>query len=68
MAMSMMPLLIHSEAVSPRVRDALRAAHAAPPHVRAVELESAVRLLHHEAGLSCRDLRDLFDLGSKHEC
>jgi hypothetical protein len=68
MAMSMMPLLIHSEAVSPRVRDALRAAHEAPPQVRAVELESAARLLHREAGLSCRDVRDLFDLGAKLEC
>lgn len=68
MAMSMMPLLIHSEALSPRVRDALRAAHAAPPEVRKVELESAARLLHREAGVSCRDLHDLFDLGPKNDC
>jgi len=68
MAMSMMPLLIHSEAVSPKVRDALRAASAAPPEIRKVELESAAKLLHREAGLSCHDVRDLFDLGPKHDC
>ena len=68
MAMSMMPLLIHSEVVSAEVRRALRTAQAAPPDLRPSELETAARMLHRETGLSCTDVRDLFGLGPKTEC
>jgi hypothetical protein len=62
MAISMMPLLIHSPAVSPAVREALKAAHSSPPDRRRGELETAARLLYSEAALDCRDVRDLIGL------
>lgn len=67
MAVSMMPLLIHSEAISKEVRAALRAAVVASPESRAAELETAARMLHREASLDCRDVRDLFGLGPKQD-
>ncbi|HEV8547479.1 MAG TPA: hypothetical protein VGQ57_00600 [Polyangiaceae bacterium] len=68
MAISMMPLLIHSEAVSPKVRAALKAAVLSPPEVRSAELETAARLLHREASLDCRDIRDLVGLWPHKDC
>jgi hypothetical protein len=68
MAISMMPLLIHSEAVSPEVRARLKAAVSSPPDVRPAELERAARLLHREASIDCRDVRDLFGLGPHQDC
>jgi len=62
MAISMMPLLIHSPAVSPEVRAALKAAHHSPPEQRRAELETAARLLYREVALDCRDVRDLIGL------
>ena len=62
MAISMMPLLIHSPAVSPAVREALKAADASPPDQRRGELELAARLLYNEVALDCRDVRDLIGL------
>lgn len=67
MAISMMPLLMHSEALSTEVRAALRAAVVAAPEARAAELETAARLLHREASLDCRDVRDLVGLGPKQD-
>lgn len=63
----MMPLLMHSEALSTEVRAALRAAVVAAPEARAAELETAARLLHREASLDCRDVRDLVGLGPKQD-
>ena len=68
MAISMMPLLMHSEALSTEVRAALRAAVVAAPEARAAELETAARMLHREASLDCRDVRDLVGLGPKQDC
>ena len=68
MAISMMPLLIHSESLSNEVRAALKAAVVAAPDARSAQLETAARLLHREASLDCRDVRDLIGLGPKHGC
>lgn len=68
MALSMVPLLIHSEAVSPRVREALKSAELAPPAARRAELEAAAHLLYGEAALDCRDVRDLFGLTPSYSC
>jgi len=68
MAISMMPLLIHSEAVSPEVREALRAAVQSPPEARRAGLESAARMLHREASIDCHDVRELFGLTPKQCC
>jgi len=68
MAISMMPLLIHSEAVSKEVRAALRAAVVAAPESRAAELETAARMLHREASIDCRDIRDLVGLVPNKDC
>jgi len=68
MAISMMPLLIHSEAVSAEVRARLKAAVLSPPELRPAELERAARLLHREASIDCRDVRDLFGLGPHQGC
>jgi len=68
MAISMMPLLIHSESLSNEVRAALKAAVVAAPEVRPAQLETAARLLHREASLDCSDVRDLMGLGPKHGC
>jgi plasmid stability protein len=68
MALSLMPILIHSEAVSAEVRAVLRAAEASPPEKRRAELEAAARLLYGQFRLDCRDVRELVGLGPKHEC
>lgn len=68
MALSMMPLLIHSEALSHEVRTALKAAAIASPEARSAQLETAARLLYREASLDCRDVRDLVGLGPKPDC
>jgi hypothetical protein len=68
MAISMMPLLVHSEALSTEVRAALRAAVVASPEARAAQLETAARLLYREGSLDCRDARDLVGLAPKQDC
>ncbi len=68
MALSLMPLLIHSEAVSPEVRAVIKAADRSPADRRLAELEAAAHLLYREVTIDCRDLRDLFGLGSKGDC
>ena len=65
MAFSMMPLLIHSEALSPAVRAVLKAADRSPPDRRTAELEAAARLLYGEVPLDCRDLRDLVGIAPR---
>ena len=62
MAISMMPLLIHSPAVPLAVRAALKAAAHSPPEQRRAELEVAARLLYRDGALDCRDVRDLIGL------
>jgi hypothetical protein len=68
MALSLMPLLIHSEAVSPEVRAVIKAADRSPSDRRSAELEAAAHLLYREVQLDCRDLRDLFGLTTKGDC
>ena len=61
-------LLIHSEAVSLKARDALRAAVSAPVEFRASELESAARLLQSETDLNWCEARDLVGLAPACGC
>ncbi|MBX3206775.1 MAG: hypothetical protein KF764_17020 [Labilithrix sp.] len=62
MSFSLAPLLIHSEAVSPGARSALRAALAAGDDQRTAMLSSAAHILHSETGLECSDVRELVGL------
>jgi hypothetical protein len=62
MAMSMTSILIHSDAVSSDVRDALQAAELAPVENRAGARKAVARLLVQESTLDCRDARELVDL------
>jgi hypothetical protein len=57
--MSMAPLLIHSLHVPATVRDALRAAYAAPADDRKELLESAAKELYSSTDLECRDAMEL---------
>ncbi len=64
----MATLLMHDEQVPAPVRDAIRAAYAAPPEARCAGLESAARILHRETGLACRDVRELVGLAGREDC
>jgi hypothetical protein len=59
---SILPLLVHSHAVPPRAKHALRAAQASPPEARAQALRSAAHVLHSEAGLECSDALEIVGL------
>jgi hypothetical protein len=59
---SMASLLAHSDLVPAAARTALRAAADGPPDRRRHLLESAARILHREAGVTCADARELVDL------
>jgi hypothetical protein len=62
MSFSVAPLLIHSDAVPPAVRQALRAAHDGPTRERGRHLESAARILHRDLALDCGEARELVGL------
>ena len=62
MTFSMTPLLMHSNAVPARARDALKAAWSEPPERRDAALESAARVLYRETELDCGEARDLIGL------
>jgi hypothetical protein len=68
MSLSIAPLLIHSEQVPAAARDAIRAAYEAPPEHRGARLESAARILYHETGLDCSDVRELIGLRGDGDC
>jgi len=68
MVFSMLPLLIHSPAVPPNAREALRAASAAPVEQRRAALESAARVVFLETDLECREVRDMVGLESAGAC
>ena len=68
MGFSIAPLLIYSEAMPAKARDALRAASVAPLEQRRTELESAARVLYQETGLDCGDVRELVGLHSTGNC
>ncbi len=65
---SMLPLLVHSQAVSPSTRSALIAAQASPPEGRVAALYSAARVLHGESGLECRDVLEIIGLEADGAC
>jgi len=56
---SMLPLLVHSNAVPEGARNALLAAQASSPETRAAALKSAAKVLHTETGLECRDVLEI---------
>ena len=68
MNFTMVPLLMHSDAVPPVARDALRAAFHAPPERRNAELLSAVRVLYRETELDCGEAKELVGLSSCATC
>ena len=68
MAFSLAPLLIHSESVPIKAREALRAVNAAPLEHRKSALRSAARVLHTEAAIDCGDALELVGLQSGCGC
>ena len=64
----MASLLMHSEQVPAKVRDAIRAAYETPAEQRGAGLESAARILHRETGLECSDVRELVGLPGRGDC
>jgi hypothetical protein len=65
---SMLPLLVHSSAVSAGAKNALRAAQVSPPDQRVQALMSAARVLHSETGLECRDVLAIVGLDDLSAC
>ncbi len=68
MSFTVAPLLLHSAAVPPKARAALRAASLVSPERRTAELESAARVLYLETDLDCRDAREIVGLESSGCC
>ncbi|HEY4223172.1 MAG TPA: hypothetical protein VGO62_17565 [Myxococcota bacterium] len=63
MGMSMIPLLIHSDAIPERARQALRAVVLAAPEARpAARLEAAQVLYREVSGLDCAEVQALVGL------
>jgi len=62
MAFSLAPLLIHSEAVPVKAREALRAVSTAPAEQRKFALRSAARVLYSETSIDCGDAMELVGL------
>lgn len=62
MAFSLAPLLIHSESVPFKAREALRAISGAPLEHRASALRSAAKVLYSETSLDCGDAMELVGL------
>ncbi|HKO50397.1 MAG TPA: hypothetical protein VJV79_21890 [Polyangiaceae bacterium] len=68
MAFSLASLLIHSESVPVKAREALRAVSAAPPEQRKSALRSAAQVLYSETSLDCGDAMELVGLQSGCGC
>jgi hypothetical protein len=62
MAFSLAPLLIHSESVPLKARQALLAASTAPSEQRKSALASAARVLYAESALDCEDALEIVGL------
>ena len=62
MTFTMAAVLAHDEQVPPAARELLRAALGGPAQGKRGLLESAARVLFHEAGVGCADARELVDL------
>jgi hypothetical protein len=65
---SMLPLLVHSSAVSVGAKNAILAAQSSPPELRIQALRSAARVLHSETGLECRDVLAIVGLDDLSAC
>ncbi len=68
MAFSLAPLLIHSESVPVKAREALRAVCAAPAEKRNSALHSAARVLYSETSIDCGDALELVGLKAGSGC
>jgi ferric-dicitrate binding protein FerR (iron transport regulator) len=68
MAFSITRLLLHSSAVPPEARDALKSAMETEPEHRAVWLERALRLLHAGTDIDCDDARELVGIAQCEGC
>jgi len=68
MAFSLAPLLVHSESIPLVVREALRAATAAPAEHRRSALASAARVLYMETPVNCDDALEIVGLQSDCGC
>ena len=68
MTFSIVPLLLHSDSVPERAREALRAAYDSPLEERSAHLESAARILHYELDLDCGDAHELVGLAGLGGC
>jgi hypothetical protein len=68
MAFSLAPLLIHSESVPVKAREALRAVSAAPADQRKSALRSAARVLYSETSIDCGDALELVGLRASCGC
>lgn len=66
MAFSLAPLLIHSDSVPAKAREALRLAHSAPVEERRTALASAARVLYSETALNCDDALEI--VGLQNDC
>ena len=62
MAFSLAPLLIHSESVPVKAREALRAVSSAPTEHRKSALRSAAKVLYSETSIDCGDAMELVGL------
>jgi len=62
MAFSLAPLLIHSESVPVKAREALRAIGNAPSEHRKSALRSVAKVLYLETSLDCGDAMELVGL------
>jgi len=62
MAFSLAPLLVHSEAIPAKAREALRYASSAPAEHRKLALASAARVIYTETALDCDDAMEIVGL------
>jgi hypothetical protein len=62
MSLSLAPILLHSDDVSPAAKRALSAGLTGPVEQRKHSLESAAKLIVIETGVSCAEARELVDL------
>ncbi|MEO6774709.1 MAG: hypothetical protein ABI467_17170 [Kofleriaceae bacterium] len=62
MALTVAPLLLHSDAIPEGARLALRDAFARPEDERAALLANVARILHREVDLDCDDVLELVGL------
>ena len=68
MAFSLASLLIYSDSVPVKAREALRAVSAAPLQDRKAALRSAARVLYNETSIDCGDALELVGLQSGCGC